>query len=667
MGSTSSMQRPPPRQTADAAKTGAGKPDVSQKPPVNTVSPGGNTSTERGKPDVALEPTVNNVPPGVDTEAEMKKLRENFPHLNLQFNEIEAFIQQLKDDAFTKNGKYSKPYNWTFLGFENHNDTDRRKLGDYFALIEAAEVLNAAFVTLLKSFGLKCMALMVLDAEDKTQLINAQKLSLIRMIVWNNTDGSLSFAEKVSKAGMLKHFVEDLKEMKVEDAASDDEELDRTFEAAISILQNCSRNPATRQPLRELGTVSVLLPYLKCTSEEGKLQTLFTLANIVDETENEHLLADNTLFDHLFDILKEAWTDDDHRHLGFSVEEIVDGMTGLAKNDSNKKVLREKGAVPILTEIMKFGSDEEKEYAVKCIWELSFDKTNKEMFNENKELQQLLQELRSSSCKGISKAADGALWVLTMEENNNTTSTEGVDGRSGSDRGHVMISYQWSDQKLVLKIKDSLRQKGYKIWMDVDHMEGSTLQAMAEAVQNASVVLVCMSERYKLSQNCRSEAEYAFSLEKKIVPLLTQRAYKPDGWLGMIKGTKLFFDFSGKYPYDQKLTDLAKELGEHGKMQQLIDEIDGETTIVPVVKTAPLAAARGQSLADWSVKDVQNWLTKTGLKNDSLLRKMTGDDLMFLRDISHRAPEFYFNYLRTDLQLSCFDDLKKFSRAVDKL
>ncbi|XP_046574512.1 uncharacterized protein LOC124282547 [Haliotis rubra] len=341
-------------------------------------------------------------------------------------------------------------------------------------------------------------------------------------------------------------------------------------------------------------------------------------------------------------------------------------MTGLAKNDTNKKVLWEKGAVPILTEIMKFGSDEEKEYAVKCIWELSFDKTNKEIFNENKELQQLLQELKSSSSTGVSKAAAGALWVLAMEENNNTTLTGGLEGRSGSYGGHVMISYQWTDQKLVLKIKESLRQKGYKIWMDVDHMEGSTLQAMAEAVQNASVVLVCMSERYKLSQNCRSEAEYAFSLEKKIVPLLMQRAYKPDGWLGMIKGTKLFFDFSGKYPYDQKLTDLVKELGEHGKTQQLTDEIDGETKIVPVVKAAPLAAARGRSLADWSVKDVQNWLTKTGLTNDSLLRKMTGDDLLFLREVSHRAPEFYFNYLLTNLQLP-FDDLKKFSRAVDKL
>ncbi|XP_046563069.1 uncharacterized protein LOC124271943 [Haliotis rubra] len=660
MGSTSSMQRHPPRKTADAANSSPG--DTCNQP-VNNLS---KTQSDRGGTDITQKPTVNSVPSRVDTEAEMKKLREDASHLNSEFDEIDTLIQELKADAFTKTGKYSRIYNWTSLGFEDYADTDRRKLGEYLAVSDTAEVLNAVFDTLLKSMGFTCMWPIKMDFEDATQLLVAQKLSMIRMIVWNNTDGSLSFAEKVSKAGMLKYFVEDLKQMDVEDAADDDQELDNTFEAAISILQNCSRNPATRQHLRELGTVSVLLPYLKCRSDEGKLQTLFTLANIVDETESEHLLADKTVIDQLFDILKEAWADEEHRYIGFSVEEIVDGMTGLAKNDTNKKVLREKGAVPILTEIMKFGSDEEKEYAVKCIWELSFDKTNKEIFNENKELQQLLQELKSSSRTGVSKAAAGALWVLAMEENNNTTLTGGHEGRSGSYGGHVMISYQWTDQKLVLKIKESLRQKGYKIWMDVDHMEGSTLQAMAEAVQNASVVLVCMSERYKLSQNCRSEAEYAFSLEKKIVPLLMQRAYKPDGWLGMIKGTKLFFDFSGKYPYDQKMADLAKELGEHGKTQPLTDEIDGETKIVPVVKAAPLAAARGRSLADWSVKDVQNWLTKTGLTNDSLLRKMTGDDLLFLREVSHRAPEFYFNYLLTNLQLP-FDDLKKFSRAVDKL
>lgn len=32
---------------------------------------------------------------------------------------------------------------------------------------------------------------------------------------------------------------------------------------------------------------------------------------------------------------------------------------------------------------------------------------------------------------------------------------------------------------------------------------------MAEAVENASVFLMCVSEKYYLSPNCRLEAEYA--------------------------------------------------------------------------------------------------------------------------------------------------------------
>ena len=49
-----------------------------------------------------------------------------------------------------------------------------------------------------------------------------------------------------------------------------------------------------------------------------------------------------------------------------------------------------------------------------------------------------------------------------------------------------------------------LQADGYKIWIDVEQMGGSTLEAMAEAVENAMVVLVCASEKYKLSPNCRT-------------------------------------------------------------------------------------------------------------------------------------------------------------------
>lgn len=44
-----------------------------------------------------------------------------------------------------------------------------------------------------------------------------------------------------------------------------------------------------------------------------------------------------------------------------------------------------------------------------------------------------------------------------------------------------------------------------------------------------------------------------------------ERGYVPDGWVGILKGANLFFDFSGKYPFESKLDDLVKELGDRGK------------------------------------------------------------------------------------------------------
>ena len=35
---------------------------------------------------------------------------------------------------------------------------------------------------------------------------------------------------------------------------------------------------------------------------------------------------------------------------------------------------------------------------------------------------------------------------------------------------HIMISYQWDSQPVMLKVKDRLKHAGYKVWMDVEHM-----------------------------------------------------------------------------------------------------------------------------------------------------------------------------------------------------
>ena len=48
--------------------------------------------------------------------------------------------------------------------------------------------------------------------------------------------------------------------------------------------------------------------------------------------------------------------------------------------------------------------------------------------------------------------------------------------------------------------------------MDIDQMGGSTLEAMAKAVEGANLVLMSVSKRYKNSQNCRSGTVLIISL-----------------------------------------------------------------------------------------------------------------------------------------------------------
>ena len=72
---------------------------------------------------------------------------------------------------------------------------------------------------------------------------------------------------------------------------------------------------------------------------------------------------------------------------------------------------------------------------------------------------------------------------------------------------HIMISYQWDVQSTMIQVKNRLQAAGYKVWMDLDDMGGSTLEAMAKAVEDSAVVLVCVSQKYKESPNCRSGKE----------------------------------------------------------------------------------------------------------------------------------------------------------------
>ncbi len=50
----------------------------------------------------------------------------------------------------------------------------------------------------------------------------------------------------------------------------------------------------------------------------------------------------------------------------------------------------------------------------------------------------------------------------------------------------------------------SFQADGYRVWLDVDQMGGSILEAMANGIENAAVVLMCISDKYKSSNSCRT-------------------------------------------------------------------------------------------------------------------------------------------------------------------
>ena len=82
---------------------------------------------------------------------------------------------------------------------------------------------------------------------------------------------------------------------------------------------------------------------------------------------------------------------------------------------------------------------------------------------------------------------------------------------------HVMLSYNWGHQPTIKRINTALQARGYSVWIDIEKMQGSTVEMMADAVEECAVMCYGISQAYKESTNCRMEAQYAHQQEKDMV------------------------------------------------------------------------------------------------------------------------------------------------------
>ena len=481
--------------------------------------------------------------------------------------------------------------------------------------------------------------------------------------IHNFSDFHQGFCSACAAAGVISMCFENAEQIDAENPSWEDEDsqLVPILRGFLGILHNISRRLRDRELFAN--REQTLLYFAKKKVPAIAAESLLTLAYLVDENTNHLILADENLLSFIITLLDEAWQSEDRHSNGYSAKELAEGLSHLAINDANKNILGQNGVIPVLISVIKTSNeDEEKASATRALWMLAFDDNNKEKVRQEEGAMDILHQLQQSKNSEVQKAAAGALWEL-----------EGKTARQSSEKiestgNHVMISYQWDSQEVLVEVKNRLQASGYRVWMDLEQMKGSTLDAMAEAVENASVVLVCVSRRYKESQNCRSEATYAYDLKKDIIPLMMERNYKGDGWLGIIVTGKMWFDFQSKHVLEQSVTKVIKELGGRGKD---VDVTDGPSKPVVQAVQADIVATSSSSpgVSTWTNEEVKQWFKEIGLekvcKQD--ISGMNGQSLTDLQKLREECPEYFYRCLERDLNLTNMLDIFTFTKGLGEL
>ncbi|KAL3855599.1 hypothetical protein ACJMK2_014806 [Sinanodonta woodiana] len=402
------------------------------------------------------------------------------------------------------------------------------------------------------------------------------------MVLWNFSDCSPEVTFDIIKESAflqtLKYMLTSFLQERIQGDKMN-EDVKMIIARSLSIIHNLSNVDENITPLREGGFVNYVSPYLVSKRILDRFKALATLASLIDEKESECLLQGKykllKKFLEAFETAVEAsprwWR---RKEEVWSAFELALTIHRLARNHANKPLLVQMGCLPHLTKLAMTGNIQETRVAVGAVWYLAFCKDNQIRMLEDKELKFIVQlnAIKENSKDKITiEKVDGTIWQLRKQLQNNDNFKDKVrsssrqesssDGhRTKQKKGHIMISYSWSNKKVARKIKDNLKAYGYAVWIDIENMESSTVEAMAKAVEMSHVVLICMSQKYNQSRTCQKEAEYAYQLNKRVVVIKMEQDYKPYGWLGFIVGTDLYYDFSGKYEFETKFEELLKRM-----------------------------------------------------------------------------------------------------------
>ncbi|CAF1140230.1 unnamed protein product [Rotaria sp. Silwood1] len=317
-------------------------------------------------------------------------------------------------------------------------------------------------------------------------------------------------------------------------------------------------------------------------------------------------------------------------------------------------------------------TEEGQQLALECFFTISFDKEAALLLKNNDRFMIYIQRLAQGKIKtmnlGLKIAADRVLWKLKTESEFKKEQQE----KTSIDKNEfdLMISYSWGDKPLVRQIYKYLTENyNYRVCLDENETTDSLCRSMAQAVEKSTVILMCISETYKKSENCRNEAEYARDRKKTIIPLKMAQV-ELDDWLGFIAAGKMYIDFS-RSDFEKSITLLKAEI-ERNKMakndtKQIVAKVETinsfglQTVVAPLSSTSNLLVRPNVIPTDyqqipmelWSEQYVRDFIFDKKLDTMILLTEnMNGSELYELWELCQIPQERWpmFDRLSKELE-----------------
>jgi len=282
---------------------------------------------------------------------------------------------------------------------------------------------------------------------------------------------------------------------------------------------------------------------------------------------------------------------------------------------------------------------------------LGFDPESRQKLLDKGAMNLLLhfeETAKASEGRSLHRAYQLAMWNLKGESGLPKTK---VFSSSTNQRAHVMVSYSWKQKERMRQLASFLKKEGFSIWIDVEQMKGSALDKMAEAVENSSVIIVGVSASYKESQHCRTEAQYGYSLSKKLLFVKAEEPFTPTGWLGALLGSSIYYSpwshpqgfESGAQEIGKVLQDLGVQLSSPSPAEKGLDTLSDLSSPLASLDPLPPSLMSRKKACEWTSEQVCRWLNDCNLKKLVDLfysHQMTGKSLDELSKISS-SPLFF--------------------------